>query len=589
MKRWFHDKYRMKAILVMIVFAAGYAAVVYRLYTLQIRDHERYRKMAEKQQMRTVKIVPKRGTIYDTKMRELAISVDAVSVYAIPPEIQDKPGTAKALSGITGKSRRKILKSLLKKKQFVWIARKLELKVLKKLEKADLKGVEFLYESKRYYPNRFLAAGLLGFVGLDNQGLEGIEYEYDDYVKGEPGWFLASVDARARKIMSEGKGYVKPTGANHLVLTIDKTIQYITESELKRAVNENQAKSGIAVMMRPGTGEILSMASYPGFNPNEFQAYRPMDRQNRAILENFEPGSTFKLVTLSSAIDRGAVKSEDIFFCENGSYLFRSKVYHDTHEYGWLTPQQILQRSSNIGIIKISERLKDKEFLQTIQDFGFGEKTGVDLPGESRGRVRPVSKWSGISRASISIGHEISVTALQVLAGVAAIANQGVRNRPYVVSRVISPEGKVVLENRPDMVKRVVSRETAAYITRSMESVVSEEGTAPLAAVAGFRVAGKTGTAQKFDSKIGMYSKSKYVSSFVGFVPAEAPEIVLIVVLNEPRSLLYYGGYVAAPSFRRIAERTLRYLRVTPSQSPKAILSSIEGETTPLSRIRGSG
>jgi cell division protein FtsI (penicillin-binding protein 3) len=579
----------MKAILVMVAFAVGYAAVVHRLYILQIRDHERYREMAEKQQMRTVEIVPKRGTIYDTKMQELAISVDAVSIYAIPPEIQDKTGTAKALSRMTGKSRRKILKCLLKKKQFVWIARKLDPKVLKKLEKADFEGVEFLYESKRYYPNRFLAAGLLGFVGLDNKGLEGLEYEYDDYVKGEPGWFLASVDARARKIMFEGKGYVKPSGANHLVLTIDKTIQYITESELKRAVNENQAESGIAVMMRPGTGEILSMASYPGFNPNEFQAYRPLDRQNRAILENFEPGSTFKMVTLSSAFDRGVVKKDDIFFCENGSYLFRSKVYHDTHEYGWLSPQQILQRSSNIGAIKISERLKDKDFFRTIKDFGFGEKTGVDLPGESKGRVRPVSKWSGISRASISMGHEISVTALQVLAGAAAIANQGIRNQPYVVSRVITPEGKVVLENRPGMVKRVISRETAEYITRSMESVVSEKGTAPLAMVTGFRVAGKTGTAQKFDSEAGRYSKSKYVSSFVGFVPAEEPEIALIVVLNEPRGLLYYGGTVAAPSFRRIAERTLRYLRVTPSQSPKATMSLMEGETTSLSKIRGSG
>jgi cell division protein FtsI (penicillin-binding protein 3) len=279
---------------------------------------------------------------------------------------------------------------LLKKKQFVWIARKQNPEVLHAIEKAGLEGVEYLYESKRYYPNRSLAAGLLGFVGLDNQGLEGLEYQYDSYVKGEPGWFLATVDARRRKIMAQGEGYVEPAGANHLVLTIDKVIQYITEVELKRAVKEHGARSGMAVMMRPSTGEILSMANYPGFNPNEFQDYRAEDQRNRPILTNFEPGSTFKLVTLAAALDRGAVKGKDIFFCENGAYAVRNTVYHDTHEYGWLSVRQILQRSSNIGTIKISEKLKAEDFSKYIRNFGFGEKTGVDLPGESEGMVGSV-------------------------------------------------------------------------------------------------------------------------------------------------------------------------------------------------------
>ncbi len=588
-KRLVHDRYWIKVILVMVFFAIGYAAVVYRLYALQVKDHAVLKEMAERQQKRTVKIVPKRGSIYDAEMRELAISVDTISVYAVPPRIQNKPAAAKALSGITGRNRREILRQLLKKKQFVWIARKLNPDVIKKLEKADLDGVEYLAESKRYYPNRHLASGLLGFVGLDNEGLEGLEYQYDSYVKGEHGWFLASVDARCRKVMAEGEGYVEPSGANHLVLTIDKVIQYITEMELRRAVEDRKARSGIAVMMRPSTGEILAMANYPGFNPNEFQKYRARDRRNRAILENFEPGSTFKLVTLSTALDRGAVKRKDIFYCENGAYTFLTTVYHDTHEYGWLSFRQILQRSSNIGAIKISEKLKDRDFFRYIQNFGFGEKTGIDLPGESSGIVRSISKWSGLSKASLSMGQEISATALQVLTAVSVIANKGVRVQPYVVSKVITPDNKMILENKPRVIKRVISEKVSEYLVRCMQSVISEEGTAPLAAVPGFRVAGKTGTAQKYDPELGRYSRTKHVSSFVGFLPADNPEIALIVVVDEPQGYPYYGGYVAAPAFRRIAERTLRYLRVTPTISSEAALSLLDGEEVPLRMVKGSG
>lgn len=589
MVRRVRDRYWVKVVLVMIVFAAGYGAVVYKLYTLQIRDHLELKERADKQQKRTVEIVPKRGTIYDRRMRELAISVDTISVYAVPPRVKDKTGTARALTKITGVSRRKILGQLLKKKQFVWIARKLNPEVLKELDRAGLEGVEYLYESKRFYPNRSLAASLLGIVGMDNRGLEGLEFQYDSYVKGEPGWFLASVDGRCRKIMAEGEAFVPPAGANHLVLALDKVIQYIAEVELEKAVRENHGVSGTAVMMRPRTGEILAMANYPGFNPNAFQGTRPGDRWNRAILESFEPGSTFKLVTLSAAMDRGRVRARDIFFCENGAYRVCTTVYHDTHEYGWLSPRQILQRSSNIGSIKIGERLQDRDFYQYIRDFGFGEKTGVDLPGEAEGLVRPVPQWSGLSKASLSMGQEISVTALQLISAAATIANGGLRMRPYVVSKVITDEGRVVLENAPQVLGRVVSENTAAFMVHSMEAVVSEKGTAPEAAVPGFRVAGKTGTAQKYDPQIGRYSRSKYVSSFVGFVPAEAPEFALIVVVNEPQVYPFYGGYVAAPAFRRIAQRTLRYLRVAPDRSAEATLFLRESPSVALAKLKGSG
>ncbi|MEK6775358.1 MAG: penicillin-binding protein 2 [bacterium] len=590
MKDFFSNRYRLKAMLVMVVFACGYASVTYRLYTLQVRDHALLRDMADKQHKCTLEIVPKRGTVYDAKMRELAISVDTVSVYAVPPKVKDKTAAAGILAKITGEDRRKILRELLKtKRQFVWVARKLNPEIIEKLDKANLDGVSFLYESRRFYPNRTLASGLLGFVGLDNQGLEGIEFQYDNYIKGESGWFIASVDARRRKIMAEVKGYVEPSGANHLVLTIDKVIQYVAEEELKKAVLENKALSGMAVMMRPSTGEILAMASYPVFNPNEFQDSRPQDRKNLGIIDAFEPGSTFKLITLSTALDQGAVRPDDIFFCENGAYHFRTTVYHDTHEYGWLSVGQVLQLSSNIGAIKIGERLKENNFYSSIKNFGFGEKTRVDLPGESAGMVRPVSKWSGLSMASMSMGQEISVTALQLLTAVCTIANKGVRMQPYVVSQVINPDGKIVLENKPKVVRKVISDKTAEFMISSMEAVTSKEGTAPLAAIPGFRVGGKTGTAQKYDSAIGRYSNDKYVSSFVGVVPSRNPEIALIVVLNEPRGAAYYGGYVAAPAFRRIAERTLRYLRVAPEESPGSILSTADEAPVSIRKLSGSG
>jgi cell division protein FtsI (penicillin-binding protein 3) len=588
MKKKTRDRYWVKVVLVMAFFAFGYGAVVYRLYTLQIRDHDLFKEKAERQQSRTVKIVPKRGTIYDSRLRELAISVDTISLYAVPPSISDKPATARALAQITGGNRKTILRKLLKKKHFVWIARKLNPKVIDQLEQSGLEGVEYLYESKRFVPNRSLAAEVLGFVGIDNQGLEGLEFEYDSYVKGEPGWFLARVDARCRKIMAEGEGYVEPAGANHLVLAIDKVIQYITEVELKNAVTDNKARSGMAVMMRPSTGEILSMASYPSFNPNEFQRVKPSRRRNRAILENFEPGSTFKLITLGAALERNAVQRRDIFFCENGEYRFRNTTFHDTHEYGWLGLRQIIQLSSNIGAIKIAERLKAKDFYRMMRDFGFGEKTGVDLSGESQGLLRPVSQWSGLSKASLSMGQELSVTALQVLNAVSTIANRGVRMKPFIVSRIITPEGRSIFENSPEMVKRVISEKTADYLIRCMISVVDEDGTAPQATVPGFTAAGKTGTAQIFGPAIGRYSKSRYVGSFVGFVPADRPEIALIVVVNEPRGDHYYGGLVAAPAFSRIAERTLRYLRVHPEPSSESILTFVDGEAVSLKKIKGS-
>jgi cell division protein FtsI (penicillin-binding protein 3) len=587
MKRHVRDGYLPKIFVVVLLFAVGYGLVVYRLFVLQVRDHERLREMARRQQSRTIKIVPKRGTIYDREGRELAISVDTISLYAVPPQIRDKRRAAKILSGLTGEKRRKILRELLKKRQFVWVARKLNPGILEKLAQQNLDGVYPLYESKRFYPNRSLGAGFLGFVGLDNQGLEGVEFQYDGAIKGKPGWFVAGIDAKRRQIMTPEKGYVQPTGGNDLVLTVDNVIQYVTEVELKHAVRERSARAGMAVMMRPATGEILSMASYPTFNPNEFQSYRPRLRRNLPILENFEPGSTFKLVTLATALDLGSVKPRDIFFCENGAYRYRSTIYHDTHDYAWLSVRQILQKSSNIGAIKISEQLDRRDFYRYMQDFGFGDKTGVALPGESTGVLRSPRNWSGLSMPSLSMGQELSVTALQLLSATAAIANDGVRMQPYMVARIVSPGGKVLVENGPRAVKGVISWETAQYMMRCMESVVTEDGTAPLAAVAGFRVAGKTGTAQKYDPRLGRYSHTKFMSSFVGVVPAEKPEIALIVVLDEPQGKIRYGGYVAGPVFQRIAERTLRYLRVTPPQRPEVVLSGADGEAVPLRAIGG--
>jgi cell division protein FtsI (penicillin-binding protein 3) len=415
----------------------------------------------------------------------------------------------------------------------------------------------------------------LGFVGVDDQGLEGIELFYNQYIKGTPGWLLSARDARGRNVLSGEYRLYPPSGGYDIVLTIDESIQYIAERELEKVYKEQEARSATIIVMDPKTGEILALANQPSYDLNRFEDYPSYIRRNRAVTDLFEPGSALKIVTAAAALAEDVVKYKDRFYCEKG-FLSVSKnhVVHDIKKYEWLTFPEVIEKSSNIGTIKLGQRLGPLKLYEYLRSFGLGSLTGIDLPGEVRGVLRKPRKWSGLSMAALPIGQEISVTAIQLATTASAIANGGVLMRPWVVKAIVSKEGRIVKEFESTPVRRVISQETAYRLTDILKRVI-REGTGTRAHVPGYEVAGKTGTAQKADSKTGKYSQDKAVASFLGWVPADNPRILILVVVDEPKGLshegrmVHYGGLIAAPVFKEVAQRTLRYLNVPPEKSSK--------------------
>jgi cell division protein FtsI (penicillin-binding protein 3) len=457
-----------------------------------------------------------------------------------------------------------VRRSLNREKPFVWLKRQVTPKEAKGVRALRLKGVGMYYEPKRYYPQGQLAGHVIGFVGSDSQGLEGVERYYDTYFRGESGSSFVERDALGRRVMAQGAGELDiPPGAN-IHMTLDTSIQHLVEKQLEIAVTKSRAKAGVALMVEPFTGEVLALANYPFFDPNKF-AHLPSHRwRNRAVTDSYEPGSTFKAILAAAALEEGIVGKEDIFYCEYGRYAYGGKVIHDTKRYGWLPFHKIIKYSSNIGAVKVADKLKREKYFRYIQKFGFGHPTGIDLPGEANGLVRPARRWSRLDLAAHSFGQAIGVTPIQLVMAYAAIANGGILMRPYVVQRVIGPSGKVLLTNQPHIARRVISEKTARVLTSILKEVVRTGGTGVGAEVEGFQVAGKTGTAQKADLTYGGYAPKKKVVSFIGFVPADDPQLVLLVLLDEPENEAY-GGTDAAPVFRGIARGTLRHLRAVPA------------------------
>jgi cell division protein FtsI (penicillin-binding protein 3) len=422
------------------------------------------------------------------------------------------------------------------------------------------------YEPKRHYPQGQLAGQLIGFVGRDSEGLEGLELKYDDYIRGETGSSVAERDALGRRVLVQGvEGLQIPPGSD-IHLTIDTSIQHMAEKELEAAILKYRAKAGVVIVVEPFTGEVLALANYPSFDPNHYTKHAAEHRRNRAVTDSFEPGSTFKTILAAAALEEGIVGKEDLFYCEMGKYPYAGKIIHDTHPHGWLSFAKILQVSSNIGFTKVAEKLKKGRFFKYIEKFGFGEPTGIDVPGEVAGLVRKPEKWSAIDLATHAFGQGISTTPLQMVMAYAAIANGGFLMRPYVMRRAVGAKGEVLLENQPHVVRRVVSEKTATVLSAMLRDVTAEGGTGTMANVEGFDVAGKTGTAQKVDPVHGGYAAKKRVASFVGFVPANKPRLVALVLIDEPE-LNVYGGVVAAPAFRNIAQGALRHLAVAPKNA----------------------
>lgn len=554
--------------LIATALALWLAAVEARLIHLQVVRHDELLARAERQQTRTITVPPKRGDILDRRGAVLAYSVDADSIYAVPGKVQDKARTAAALcavlDGCDPDERRLILTRLNSPRAFVYIRRKVSPEEAAHVAHLGLDGVFFVKESRRFYPNKELAGPLLGYVGMDNQGLAGIEAAYDQQVRGREGSILIQTDARQQAFSRLGR---PATVGAALELTIDKYLQHMAERELKAAVAAHRADGGTIVVMQPASGEILALANFPGFNPNAFQAADEASRRNRAVQDLYEPGSTFKMVTASAAMDEGIMQPDDLIDVSEGLIRFGSRQIEDVHRYGVLTFADVIVKSSNVGAIKVGLKLGPERLSRYVRRFGFGSRISRDFPGENPGIVWDPARLSDSALASVAMGYQVAVTPLQMAAAISSVANGGDLVEPRVVRAL--HRGGVRTEIPRRVLRRSITPNTAERLTTIMEAVV-REGTGRAASVDGFVVAGKTGTAEKLVN--GRYSSREHNASFAGFVPSRAPVVTIVVVIDAPRVGGYFGGAVAAPVFRRVAELTLRHLGVPRTIDPPPVV-----------------
>jgi len=544
---------------VFLLFIVFLILCIARLFYIQFFRSKHLLGIAKKQHNLFVELEPRRGTIFDSNLKPQAVNVSADSVFASPDEISDKDKETiiKELTRILGKKSDYLRDRLYRDKSFIWLSRKITPDQSDEIKSLDLKGIGMVKESKRCYPNGYLTSQVIGFAGLDNTGLEGIEFDYNGHLKGENGFALFLRDARQKKL-EIWESMIFPQDGYNVVLTIDEVIQYIAERELDKAFKKYNAKGASIIVMDPYTGEILAMANRPTFDLNNYNRSSREKMRNRAICDLFEPGSVFKIITLASALEEKKVVEEDKFFCENGEYRVASHTLHDHRPHGWLTFREVIEKSSNIGTVKVAQLLGNELLYKYIRLFGFGEKLGIDLPGEISGIIRPPSRWSKISITAIPIGQEVGVTLLQLATAVSVIANGGELMRPFVVKEIRDKHGEVIKSFSPSVIRRVISQETAMRARDVLSGVVTQ-GTGRRAKIKGISAAGKTGTAQKLDPN-GAYSHSKFIASFIGFAPVDDPVVSIVVMVDEPRPY-YYGGVVAAPVFKNVANDAIKYLK----------------------------
>ncbi len=549
-----------------ILFLAMFLVIGGRAVQLQILQGEKLMRLGQRQHLKEWIVLPKRGAMFDRAGEPLALSMESQSVYARPHRIQDPNQLSRGLAQILNLKVAEVKQKVVAEKPFVWIKRQVSSSEAEKIQALNADGIGMFYEPNRHYPQGPLAGQLLGFVGRDSEGLEGLELKYNEYIRGETGSSVAERDALGRRVLVQGvKGLHIPPGSD-IHLALDSSIQHIAEKELEASIAKYRAKAGVAILVEPFTGEVLALANYPSFNPNNYAKESAGQRRNRAVTDSFEPGSTFKTILAAAALEEGVVGKDDLFYCEMGKYSYAGRVIHDTHPHGWLSFSKILQVSSNIGFTKVAEKLKKDRYFKYIEKFGFGHDTGIDVPGEVAGLVRKPETWSAIDLATHAFGQGVSTTPMQLVMAYAAVANGGFLMRPYVTRRVVSPQGETLFENQPHVVRRVVSEKTAKLLASMLQDVTNEGGTGTMANIEGFDVAGKTGTAQKADPVHGGYATKKRVASFVGFVPANNPRLVALVLIDEPE-VNVYGGVVAAPVFRNIAQGALRQLVVAPEKA----------------------
>jgi len=542
-------------------------AICLRLVYLQIFCYGDFERRAQHQQQRSFDLSPKRGVIYDRAGRELAMSIQVDSAFVVPSEAPDLPNTISLISRITKDDPRVVLADCRAHKTFCWVARKADADMIDRIRALNLQGVHFQKEPKRFYPKRELAAQVLGYVGTDDQGLSGLERQFNAQLQGRPGKLMISVDARKQWFASVEK---EPESGDSLVLTIDQNIQYIAERELERGMEETQAIAGTVIVENPHTGEILALTNRPTFNPNIRKDIRNEALKDRAVSDVYEPGSTFKMVTISAGLEEKVTRPDEMFDCQMGSIVINGMRIRDSRPHGMLSVADIIAESSDVGAIKVALRLGDERFYKYIRAFGFGQQTGIELPGETRGLTKPVERWSKVSIGAISMGQEIGISPLQLASLIATIANDGVHVPPRIVAGTISA-GTMAPQNTPQTTPqtiafqpaegtRVISSLTAAQMRQMLQGVVLH-GTGRKALLEGYSSAGKTGTGQKVDPATGAYSKTKYVASFAGFSPINDPQLAVVVILDSAVGL-HQGGQVAAPIFQRVMQQSLEYLHV---------------------------
>jgi cell division protein FtsI (penicillin-binding protein 3) len=538
---------KFRGVITLGILVAGYLGVLSKLYILQIVKGDYLKKQALAQHRPLKKIPNIRGTIYDRNLRELALSVDMDSVYMNPSQVE---GGLKSIAKLLKIPRRKLEKKARSDKSFVWVKRKILPEQAKALKKYAVKGIHTVVEGKRFYPRRELAGHLLGFAGLDHRGLEGVELAYESY-------------------LAEGEGL----RGHDVKLTLDETIQFITEEALAAACVKHRAGEGQALVMDPATGHILAMAIYPRFDPNRFRSAKAGRWRNRCLTDGFEPGSIMKVFLAAAALEEGLFFPDQPIFCRKGTIKIKGATIHDQKPYGWLKFREIMEKSSNVGAVKIGMRLGKKRLYDYLSQFGFGEKTGIGLPGENPGILRYPNEWAAGSTAYHSIGQGVSVTSIQFLRAFCAIANGGTLLDPRIVEEIWDPETGASLDfSAKHRMRRVVSEQTCRKLTSILQGAV-ERGTGKGANIDGYTVAGKTGTAQKFDTATGKYFKNRYVASFVGFTPVSSPRLAVLVAIDEPKGRYYHGGEAAAPVFARIARQTLEYLQVAPDKKNNTLLA----------------
>ncbi|MBF0279261.1 MAG: penicillin-binding protein 2 [SAR324 cluster bacterium] len=548
----------------------GLLIVLGRVFYLQIWNPGYYNDLASRQQERTIELKSKRQAIYDRRKRLLATSIKVDSVHALPAKVRNPEKTAKQLSPLLGIKEGTLLKKLKSPRSFVWLKRQNSPATTAKIKRLKIKGIDFIQEYKRYYPYGKFAGPLLGFTGIDPKGLEGLEYEYQDLLQGEKNQYVVEQDGTHRIIPSKDYQMLKPSQHYSLHLTLDNSIQYFAEKALRKGIAKAQAKKGIAIVMETQTGAILAIANSPDFDPNNFQQYPHDTYLNHAVTSGYEPGSTLKILTIAIAYEERFIDIDQKYFCEDGSFQVADQVIHDVTPHGWLNVREIIQKSSNICAAKIGFLISKEQFFDYLKKFGFGQKIDIGLPAEASGSLPLVENWTRVDHASISFGHGILSSPMQLLTAINTIGTHGFKIIPYIVDYIEDEKGESIREIKdsegvviqrfgPREKTRILSAKTADTIRDFMISVTEEGGTGTLAAISGVSVAGKTGTSEIYDEKMKAYSKKDNIASFIGMVPAENPELTILVVVESPQTSSY-GGVVAAPIFREIAERSLFFL-----------------------------